>query len=388
MAEYPAVTKVRSKPPLQILSEPLDMWLASVVDPYLAKTPSPSTTNATKEIHDPVVGRISLSKYEVFILDSPLLQRLRYIRQLGVAHFLFPTTGYSRFEHTIGARGRAVEMLEALRSRNKPETPPVSRTDHSYEAALKLGALFHDVGHCAFSHVSEKFYGPQSDIQNAITFLNEFMMIDGEISPSELISILIVTSPVVRKLLDASRIPINHSDLEGDKLQNFVVCCIAGSSEATAPNSYLAQIINGPIDCDKLDYLARDAHMAGTPIALDVGRLVSKLRLAPIKHKKTGATTYSLGIDISGARAVDELLASRVFLFDKLYFHHKVLAAEELLRQGLETLKSKFPVIQNPITLLPFSDEQLLDLYPLKDIAHLDPSEPEFEVARDLFARV
>src|SRR5207253_295025 len=97
----------------------------------------------------------------------------------------------------------------------------------------------------------------------------------------------------------------------------------------------LQELINGPFDADKLDYITRDAHMAGVPVVTDIPRLVQKVRALEIERSKlplnvsqtvsTGPPLYILyGIALSGGRALDELMFGRTLLFDKIYRHQKV----------------------------------------------------------------
>jgi deoxynucleoside triphosphate triphosphohydrolase SAMHD1 len=148
-------------------------------------------------------------------------------------------------------------------------------------------------------------------------------------------------------------------------------------------------LINGPVDCDKLDYLARDAFSAGVPIALDSGRLISKLRLATIESDE-GQPYISLAIVMSGTRALDELLVSRLFLFDKFYFHPKVMAAEEAVRSGLRAMARAVPSFLNPVTLLDYGDDELLHLRSEDVEARYGVTRTNTDVVRaiELFGRV
>jgi HD superfamily phosphohydrolase len=351
-----SLLELRLENPICSLAERIDEWASGILADYVTDHPT-NPNRHIKDIHDTVWGTIFLERWELFCLDSPLLQRLRYIRQLGVAHFLFPSTGYSRFEHTLGTVEQADRIFRSLSAAGGD--PPTAMKEDDFRYALRLAALFHDVGHCAFSHVTEKFYRLHPEVAAAAEAVGDYY--DREVSSSELISILIVSSPAVRALLRIADPGIRQFP-RGDELVDFMCACIAGSITQTFPNAFVAQILNGTIDCDKLDYLARDSRMAGTPVMLDAQRLQAKLRVVPELDQTRNALTHTLAIDVSGARALEEMLASRVFLYDKLYFHHKVQAAEELVRQALRDIEGTVPAVRDPAFLLRFSDEQLLDL--------------------------
>lgn len=346
----------RGEHTIRALSGRVDTWVGNVLRPYIAEVPS-SPYKRSKDIHDTVWGTVFLEPWELYCLDSPLLQRLRYIRQLGVAHFLFPSTGYSRFEHTIGSLEQAERIFRSLAVSSSARAPSLTEDDNRY--ALRLAALFHDVGHCALSHVTEKFYRLHPEVAEATEIAGDHY--GRSISSSELLSLLIISSPGVHELLNRAEIGIRRAP-RGDDLVEFMANCITGSVAQAFPNAFIAQILNGTIDCDKLDYLARDSRMAGTPVMLDAQRLQAKLRVVAVEDILRHEQTHILAIDVSGARALEEMLASRVFLYDKLYFHHKVQAAEELVRRALREVESELAEVADPAFLLQFSDEQLLDL--------------------------
>ncbi len=154
---------------------------------------------------------------------------------------------------------------------------------------VRLAALLHDVGHCIFSHVSEKFYSRDKDVTAAVEWFRNYY--ESKVTASEAISILIIQSDAFKTLL--ARSDMRRFGSKDRRVLAQVCACIAGSKTRMAPDCFMAEIVNGPVDCDKLDYLARDAHMAGVPISLDVHRLLSKLRLVRVERE---TPLYSLAI--------------------------------------------------------------------------------------------
>ena len=114
-----------------------------------------------KIINDPIWHTIRVESWELAILDSPLIQRLRNIRQLGLAGLVYPAAGYSRFEHTIGTLYQTQRVVESInrnararRARTQQLVQdPIPQSD---EVLLRIAAIMHDVGHCFLSHVSER----------------------------------------------------------------------------------------------------------------------------------------------------------------------------------------------------------------------------------------
>ena len=98
-----------------------------------------------KIIIDPVHGDIGLSKLETELIDTPTFQRLRRIKQLGLAYIVYPNARHSRFEHSLGVMHIMTRILESLRSKNKDAVPD----DHFRK--LRIAALLHDIGHYPYS---------------------------------------------------------------------------------------------------------------------------------------------------------------------------------------------------------------------------------------------
>lgn len=101
-----------------------------------------------KRISDPVHGIISLTEVELAVVDSRAFQRLRGVRQLGLAHYVFPGADYTRFAHSLGACHVMGRIMEALKSGG-------ASIDAKMVQVHRLAALLHDVGHYPFSHATE-----------------------------------------------------------------------------------------------------------------------------------------------------------------------------------------------------------------------------------------
>src|SRR5882724_5976045 len=110
-----------------------------------------------KEIRDPVHSFIYLTEDEMKIVNTPVFQRLRYIRQLAFTHLVYPGAEHSRFAHSLGVMEFATRMFDTLMS--KPLATELKWKKEQRERnrqLLRLGALLHDIGQAPFSHASEE----------------------------------------------------------------------------------------------------------------------------------------------------------------------------------------------------------------------------------------
>ncbi len=314
-------------------AERLDEYTAWIGRTYDKKRARP------KEINDPVWGTLELRPLEVLVLDSPLLQRLRRVAQLGVVHWIYPGARHTRLEHSIGALAMMARLLAALDANAEAAIPL------EYHEPLRLAALCHDVGHGVMSHVSENALSYCEAIEDLKKeFTSEYFR---EAQLGEINSFLLVGSPAFRSLL-ASAAVAARAGAEVDDLPRFMQSCIIG--QVVHPEwPVLHQLVSGPFDVDKLDYMTRDAYMSGVPAVTDVNRLVRKVRSVRIPRESAPreiqrlsnaaiGTVVVFGIDRSGNRTVDELTLGRTLLFDKLYRHHKTRACEAMVSAMLVRL--------------------------------------------------
>jgi HD-GYP domain-containing protein (c-di-GMP phosphodiesterase class II) len=131
-----------------------EAFAAKHLDDYVIAIKRRGRNPGRKEINDPLWGTIGLTGPEVAVIDSPLLQRLRLIRQLGVAHWVYPGALHTRFEHTLGVLRQVQYLCEAINNLGAQQNMR-DLIDPNKVNLLRLAALLHDVGHAAFSHVSE-----------------------------------------------------------------------------------------------------------------------------------------------------------------------------------------------------------------------------------------
>lgn len=217
-------------------------------------------------------GYIQVEPELLPLVDSPEIQRLRYVRQLGFSFLVYPGAHHTRFEHSVGAM-----HLASLMSRQ------IGLAKEEY-LLVTSAALLHDIGHGPFSHAIE---GIASEVLGR-------------------------SHTDVRDLITKSRL---NDELERIDVDPVEVCLMI---EGTHP---LASIIHGDLDVDRMDYLLRDAHYTGVPYGtVDSGRLIRATRLS----------NGEIVLDESGVQAAESLLIARTLMRPAVYYHHVSRIAEKI----------------------------------------------------------
>jgi HD superfamily phosphohydrolase len=248
---------------------------------------------AFEVIRDPLWDNIRLDDAALAVIDVAVVQRLRYVRQLGHAFLVYPGATHSRFEHALGTYHLTKQALAILQERG--ELDDISEEDH---LATRLAALLHDIGHYPFSHSLEEAGFPHHE------------------------------SLGVAKLKDPEL---------ADRLDDFGVPDLAqrvgGLIEGTSP-SPLAGLISGTLDLDKIDYLSRDARMCGVPYGtVDVDRLLAALTLC----RPADRDALVVGVREKGLSALESLLFSRYQMYRNVYWHHAVRSATCMFKRAVRT---------------------------------------------------
>lgn len=242
-----------------------------------------SSQQRFKIFSDPVHGFISVPKNLIMdLIQTPEVQRLRRIRQLGVGHLVFPGAEHTRFNHALGAMALMQDALASLSEKGTPISPE-ERT-----AAL-AAALLHDVGHGAFSHTLE----------------HELI---ADFEHEDMSRVLIVE--------------LNHR-LDGRLDRTLAIF------DDTYDRPFFHQLVSSQLDMDRLDYLRRDSFYTGVAEGeVGVQRLMKTMRVYPLE----GGAQSEIMIEEKGIYAVENFLISRRLMYWQVYLHKTVLAGDELLR--------------------------------------------------------
>ncbi|WP_029077504.1 HD domain-containing protein [Bradyrhizobium sp. th.b2] len=308
-----------------------------------------SGAKITKVVKDIVWGMIELDATCVAILDSPILQRLRSIRQNGFTYLVFPSVSHVRLEHSLGVLAVVSKYIESInRSATQPRSyaEGLSAIEMSPELAMDLrhAALLHDIGHFPLSHVMEGILGAQPTKftlggASVLEFENEVMsaLPDVRSELSEKLSVAIILSPRFQKFYSALRLD--------DTAYLRVACLITGLPMDVNKPGY-SQLISGAVDCDKVDYLLRDSTMSNVPVAIDKARLflnsalvkcetgtLRKLVAKGVLARKTDfeRPALTLVLNSSGVDTIEEVAFSRATLYERVYRHSVTRNAERML---------------------------------------------------------
>jgi HD superfamily phosphohydrolase len=306
----------------------LAIAVSEFVEEYLGK---PRFPRAPKVIHDAIWGTQSLYENEIAILDTPLLQRLRQLHQTGFTYLTYPSVTHTRFDHTLGVLYQADRLARALfdkyEERNS-RTNPMARETIRH---LRVAALLHDCSHGPFSHTSEEYFKEFPEIQAYVGPGNGNFV--GS-SASEVLAHLIISSEPFKRFLGEleQRAPVPKA--------SWLSEMITGQLRRTEPmNAHYGEILNGPFDADKLDYIFRDGHYSGLPLGVDLDRIWLKTEIHTIKPgdlpKKV--RTFSkpmrrLVMARPGINSLEQIVSARMNLTAGLYHHHKIRACDCMLK--------------------------------------------------------
>ncbi|SFM44138.1 HD domain-containing protein [Methanolobus profundi] len=256
-----------------------------------------------KVIRDPIHGYIELDPLTLSIIDSPQMQRLRRIGQLGLSNLVYPGANHSRFEHSLGVMHLATMLTEKIDTLNEDE-----------KQELRVAALLHDVGHGPFSHVTEnltKTYTRQrhEDVKEILKKgeLGEILKDNG----------------------------LNPASIE-DHIQ--------GKTD-------LGKILNSEIDVDRMDYLVRDSHYTGVAFGLvDHVRLINEMKFYE----------NNLVVTAGGVKAAESLLVSRFLMHPSVYYHHVSRIAETMITRAVDDLIQKKTL--DPFELRRMDDPRVFEM--------------------------
>jgi HD superfamily phosphohydrolase len=263
------------------------------------------------EIKDPVHGYVYITEAEKEIIDSYPVQRLRRLRQLAGAEYVYPGANHTRFEHSIGVMYLAGKVAE---------NPNISQIISEEEAeAVRIAGLLHDVGHGPFSHVFEH----------------------------------LLTKKLNKTHEDVTAWIIKHSELKdllgglGYKAEDIAE--LAVGSLSMGGKAFLNQIIRSSIDVDKLDFVVRDTYHTGAEYGfVDVFRLIHTFDVLD----------GNLAVDMGALSTLESFIIARIESFKSIYFHRVGRAAQIMLATALEKADEEMGLssFKNPEEYLAMDD--------------------------------
>ncbi len=236
------------------------------------------------KICDPVHGFIRFNELEQRIIDSRPFQRLRYIRQMGVAYLVYPAANHTRFEHSLGV----MELVTRIYNTICCDLPQEKVA--YWRQILRIAALCHDMGHLPFSHTAEKVLLP-----------------DGG---HEKMTLKMIRSEELRTIWQQI----------GEEAENDIIKLAVSDAglELSPVEKLLSQIITEDnFGADRIDYLIRDAYYTGVGYGFDSRQLIDTLRILTVEE------TLSLGVTAGGIQSVESLWIARYMMYSRVYQHPK-----------------------------------------------------------------
>ena len=231
-------------------------------------------------IKDSVHDHIEIEGVAEALLDTPTVQRLRHIKQLGTVQLVYPSANHTRFEHSLGVYHLADRALAELGIEGRQAE------------RVRAAALLHDVGHGPFSHNIEDLTARHTgkyhdDVDELLT--------EGEVG----------------EVLRAHDLDPAH-----------IAGLVAGEGQ-------FGQLVSGELDVDRMDYLVRDAHHTGVPYGtIDTERLVRELTFVD----------GQLVLDEGNVQTAESLLLARALMNPTVYMHPVARISKAMLRRASERL--------------------------------------------------
>jgi HD superfamily phosphohydrolase len=257
-------------------------------------------------LRDPVHGDVYLTHEEIAVLDTPEMQRLRGVKQLGTAYVAYPGAMHTRFDHSIGTLHLTKQLIEAINLNFELDPRSSLGISDSEARVIRMAALLHDVTHIPFGHNIEDQTGLFHRHDSAYRF-------EKRLAPETELGGLLEDMGLRRDVLNT---------------------LLGGAGDETVP-PYWCQVLSDTICSDILDYLQRDAYFTGLRLGVDV-------RIA--NYFKIDRATSNLYLDLAKRDLLREdilselvrMLEARYYFSERVYYHHAKVSAGALVARAVE----------------------------------------------------
>lgn len=290
-----------------------------------------------KIINDPIYGCIGLSELEVRLLDTRAMQRLRRIRQMGFASYVFPSGEHSRFVHSLGVLCIIGKMCDSLYKRYCSRDDGVKFTLEDVRQ-VRIAALLHDIGHFPFSHLSECVYSFIDNVQNTN------IMVEGLDSSYSDDTNLLSTIANYKKTKSKDHEHLGAEVIKNDNEINSILKeahidpevigqIICGDGQA---NPIHAQLLHSSLDADRLDYLLRDSRQAGVSFGnIELDYILKQIRIVSTPINSTSGVTNNIELvvfDYRSQHAIEHFLMGRYFHYTQVVLHKTSMVYEAIAK--------------------------------------------------------
>lgn len=266
------------------------------------------------------IAQVNLTHRVRRILVTPIFKRLEREPQLGMLQEVFPTATHTRGNHSLGVFGATCRYISALYWDPDNPTFRILITKDDIRKTL-IGALIHDLGQTSFGH----------DIEE----INEEVFSHSEFTKKLLD--LSAAGKMTDELGESFKKIIEDPEPHGWGLKDFQSVVDFLNSEVANPlDTLLHQIVDGPIDADKLDYLVRDSVNCRVQYGhgIDVSRFLRSLTSICIEQKVTRKARLELAIKAKGKASADAFTMARTQMYQALYWHHTFRAIKAMFLTG------------------------------------------------------
>ncbi|XP_057289717.1 deoxynucleoside triphosphate triphosphohydrolase SAMHD1-like [Hydractinia symbiolongicarpus] len=314
---------------------------------------------------DSVHGAIKIDPLLVAITDTPQFQRLRDLKQLAGVYWVFPGACHNRFEHCIGTSYLCGLMLETLKELHNTEYDNAVEITETEILCVKIAGLCHDLGHGPFSHTFDRSFIKRVRPDTKWTH---------EQGSCDLFDYMLAVNEGLREMLTERGIRENECEL--------IKRMIKGEQILSTEKGFLYEIVSNKrtgIDCDKLDYFARDTHHLGMKNTFNIQRFFHNIRILSVDGQ------LQVCVRDKEMFSLYELFHVRWALHHQVYQHKTTRIIEEMICEAMLKVDNKYGIsaaIDNMESYTNLTDSIIYDILRSND------DDQDLKDAQELIKRI